>query len=89
MPWLVQPQLSAARKPECCRQTPPLFDDAFGELDALALQLLHGGVHVIAHQIQLMMRTLGRRVRRQLSGRKSEDEPPSPSIDVRKLERVA
>jgi len=68
---------------------PPLFGDAAGELDALALQLLDGGVHVIAHQVQLMIWTLVSRVCSQFGRWESEDQPPLAGIDAWKPEHVA
>src|SRR6476659_2938914 len=89
MPRLVQPHLSPTRNLERRGEPPPLVGDLTCELDALALQICDGRVHVVAHQVKLMVGTLIGRVGRKLCAWKSEDEPASARIDRVESECVA
>ena len=98
MPRLVQADLATARNPEHRDQSPPLIGNVRGELDALGLELGHGLVDIVAHQVEtvgarwlsaLLVAFFRCRVNAQLGRRKREDQPARVGLDELESERVA
>jgi len=54
MARLVQSDPAATGQPETGESPPSLFGYVLDELDALGLQVTHGGFQVVAHEIQLV-----------------------------------
>jgi hypothetical protein len=89
VPRLVQSQLAAIGKLERGYQAPARVSDRPRELDPLGLELFDGGVHVVAHEVGLVMRIPVGRVNGQFGGRQGEDEPPATRVDRRESQNVA
>src|SRR5215510_1811691 len=86
---LVKRKLAAARRPESRYEPEALVGDGPGELDPFAPQLLHRGVHVVAHQAELMATIVVRGVDAQLGRGQREDQPAVVGVHVREPEHVA
>jgi len=48
----------------------------------------HKLIHVSTHQIELVSNAILGRMHRNLGRRQSEDEPPSPDVDVREFQNI-
>ena len=59
-----------------------------GQLDALGLELLDGRVHVVTHEIELVVTGALGRMGSELRGRQREDQPAVTGIDRREPEHV-
>jgi hypothetical protein len=88
VPWLVQGQFLTVGEHQRRDQAEPFLADLRGELDALRLKLGNRRADVVAHEIQLVMSTVIRGVRGELSRRQLEDEPAASGIDRRQAQNV-
>jgi hypothetical protein len=87
--WFIQRHLCVAGELERRRASPALVRDLLGELDASGPQIFDGGVNVVAHEVQLVMRMLVGRMGCELGGRERENQPARSSIDRIETEGVA
>src|SRR6185437_14295770 len=87
MPGLVEAELATARQNQAGQPAPARLGDRRA-LDSLCRQLIHGGIQVVADQVQLMAGRTVDRMYRQFGGRQLEDEPASAGIDVWVAEHV-
>jgi hypothetical protein len=86
--WFVKRELSASRKPEPGRESPPLFHDALDELRSLGLQVRDGRMDVVAHEVDLVMRMALGGMGSQLGGRAGEYQPSASGIHRFEAKRV-
>src|SRR5689334_181067 len=85
---LVQPQFAAAGQSDVSQRSPSFFMH-FGTADSLAAETGHGGLQVIAHEVELVGAVLFGRMERRLGRRKRENQPAVARIDVREAEHIA
>ena len=85
---------ASAGRPRACparecdlRESPPALFVQRPRLDTFARHLGDEGVHVLAHQVELVRARVGR-VKRQLRGREREDEPAVTGVGKRIREDV-
>jgi hypothetical protein len=59
--------------------------------DALCFELFHGGIEIVAHQVEFVARRLAifGRMNREFRGRHGEDKPAVASVDGAKSQDVA
>ena len=84
---LIEGKFAATRQRDGCENSPRLLADA-GSADALAFELAHRRLEVVAHQVQPMPAVVAW-MNRELSRWQSEDEPAIASIDGVEAEDVA
>jgi Amino acid permease len=89
VPRLVQVELGAARQPDRGDETPALVAHLARELGTALLELGHGRLYVVAHQVELLRTALLGRVERRLGRRQPEDEPAAAGVDRREPQHVA
>src|SRR5262245_15053893 len=78
---LINAELAASRQHNL-GQHPPTWVLHRTAYDAAVLHLCDERLDVVAHQKELVNAVLIRRVHRHFCGRKSEDQPSSPHVDV-------
>src|SRR6186713_3576460 len=88
MAWLIHPDLAAAGQAKPGEPSPTLLGDVLRELNAPAAKLAHGGLHVVAHEVQLLARRTVRGMHGQFRRRELEDQPSTARIHARLLENV-
>src|ERR1051325_5966591 len=86
--WLVNAERLAGGQLDRGHQSPALIGDGTDELDAFLLELALCRLDVIAHQVQLAGRFVGR-MRSDRGGRRREDQPAPSGIDMLELEHIA
>src|SRR5215469_1892638 len=85
---LVEPELTTARKPQRAQEAPALIADCAASYALLAEPgNLH--LHIVAHQIKLMLAVALSRVAGKLRRRSGKDKPAAARIDDRKTQHVA
>ena len=89
MAWLVHSDLAPAGQAKAGEPPPPLVGDVLGELDALCAKVSHGGLYVVAHEVQLVSGWTVGGVDGQLRGGQLEDQPPAAGVHMWLLQDVS
>jgi hypothetical protein len=80
---LVQAEFAAARQDDRRQQTERLVAHRMGQLDTFGLQLFDSCMHVVAHEVELVVISALSRMGSELRGRQREDQPSVTGIDRR------
>ena len=89
MLWLVNSELGPAWNFYCGNKSPLNIFNRARDFNSFALQFLHRGRNVVAHQLKLVvLRALGG-VYSQLSWRQCENEPSASRVDGWEAENIA
>ena len=88
MAWLVHSDLATAGQAKAGEPPPPLLGDVLGELHALAAKISHGGLYVVAHEVQLVSGWTVGGMHGQFRGGQLEDQPPAAGVHVRLIQDV-
>jgi len=86
---LVQAEFGAAGERERSDETEAGVGDRAGEFYATLFEIAHGGIDVVAQEVQLVVASLLRRVHADFGRRETEDEPTMACVDVGEFESVA
>ena len=82
MAWLVHSDLATAGQAKAGEPPPPLLGDVLGELHALAAKISHGGLYVVAHEVQLVSDWTVGGMHGQFRGGQLEDQPPAAGVHM-------
>ena len=89
MAWLVHSDLAAAGQAKARKPPPPLLGDVLGELNALGAKVSHGGLYVVAHEVQLLSGWTVGGMHGQLRWGQLEDQPPTAGVHMRLLQDIS
>src|SRR5262245_54836805 len=89
MPRFVNAQFAPPGQTNPSNKPPPLITDFSRYLDSLRTQRSKRGVKIIAHEIQLVIRSLVRWVNSELCRWHRKDQPSVPCINCLELEHIA
>lgn len=89
MAWLVHSDLATAGQAEAGEPSPPLLGDVLGELDPLGAKVAHGGLYVVAHEVQLVSGWTVGGMHGQLRRGQLEDQPPAAGVHMWLLQDVS
>ena len=83
MARLVHSDLATAGQAKAGEPAPPFLGDVLGELNALGAKITHGGLNVVAHEVQLVFAWAISGMHGQFRWRQSEDQPPAAGVHMR------